>query len=361
MHLRLILAIALKDIKDAVRDGRIGMALFMPLGLGLIYNVAMPDVQKPTITVAVAAADSTQLPNALRALAGSAVELRFNDVQSAAAVNTQVQAKKADIGLVVPAGFDAAIAAGSAPTLVVVRPTGISTGAIYISSALEGALKNLAGQRAPATVAIKTVQPAHDAVSITTNLGSRKFLVLGTLILLIAMIAIYVLPVLLTDEFEKKTADALLMIASRFDVVAAKVVVGLIYLAVSVPLLLVVTHLAPANVLLFAAAVVILSVTLIGLGLLLAALVRSVSQLNTWSSVPLLVVILPVFFVGLNLPSWVETVMSAMPGSQAMRLLVDGLTGQALYGGWMLAFGVLALWAALIYGVLVQTLSRKES
>ena len=55
----------------------------------------------------------------------------------------------------------------------------------------------------------------------------------------------------------------------------------------------------------------------------------------------------PVFFVGLDLPSWVQTLMGAMPGSQAMRLLVDGLTGQAMYGGWMLAFGVLALWAVL--------------
>jgi hypothetical protein len=60
--------------------------------------------------------------------------------------------------------------------------------------------------------------------------------VLGTLIMLIAMIAIYVLPILLTEEFEKKTADALLMVGTQSDVVAAKVIVGLTYLAVSVPL-----------------------------------------------------------------------------------------------------------------------------
>jgi hypothetical protein len=37
-------------------------------------------------------------------------------------------------------------------------------------------------------------------------------------------------------------------------------------------------------------------------------------------------VIMPVFFIALDLPSWVQTAIGATPGSQAMRLLVDGLT-----------------------------------
>jgi ABC-2 type transport system permease protein len=362
MHRRIIVTIALKDLRDAIRDGRILMALLMPIGLGVVYNVVMPDVQKPVVTVAIASADATQLPAALRTIAGSTLDLRFNNVSSAAEVTAQVEAKKADVGLVLPAGFDAAVAAGSAPTLSVVQPPGSSTlGAIYIASALDGALRSMAGQHAPAVITTQTAQPAHDAASVMTNLGARKYMVLGTLIMLIAMIAIYVLPILLTEEFEKKTADALLMVGTQSDVVAAKVAVGLTYLAVSVPLLLVVAKMAPANLPLFAGALVLLSVTMIGFGLLLGALVRSVSQLNTWSSIPLLLVLMPVFFVALDLPSWVQTVLGATPGSQAMRLLVDGLTGQAMYGGWMLAFGVIAAWAVAVYAVLIRTLSRREA
>jgi ABC-type multidrug transport system permease subunit len=118
---------------------------------------------------------------------------------------------------------------------------------------------------------------------------------------------------------------------------------------------------APANLPLFAGALVMLSVTMIGFGLLLGALVRSVSQLNTWSSIPLLLVLMPVFFVALDLPSWLQTLLAATPGSQAMRLLVDGLTGQAMYGGWMLAFGVIAAWAIVAYSVLIRTLARREA
>jgi ABC-2 type transport system permease protein len=362
MQPRIILRIALKDLKDAVHDGRILIALLMPLGLGLIYNVAMPEVQKPSITVAIATADASQLPTALRTITGSAVNLKFNNVPSAAAVSAQVESKKADVGLVVPAGFDAAVAAGSAPTLVVVRSTGTPTsGAIYMASALDGALRSMAGQNAPAVIVTKDAQPAHDSVSVMTNLGIRKYMVLGTLIMVIAMIAIYVLPVLLTEEYEKKTADALLMVGTQSDVVAAKVLVGLIYIAVSVPLLLVVTQMTPANMPLFVGALVVLSVTLLGAGLLLGALVRTVSQLNTWSTLPLLLVIMPVFFVALDLPSWVQTAIGATPGTQAMKLLVDGLSGQAMYGGWMLAFGVMAAWAVIIYTVLIRTLAHREA
>ena len=96
MHPRIILTIALKDLKDAVRDGRVLIALLMPLGLGFVYNVAMPDVQKPSGTVAIAAADATELTTALRTISGATVNLKFNNVPSAAAVRAQVEAKKAD-------------------------------------------------------------------------------------------------------------------------------------------------------------------------------------------------------------------------------------------------------------------------
>ncbi len=195
MHPRIIVTIVLKDLRDAIRDGRILMALLIPLGLGLVYNIAMPEAQKPQVTVAFSAVDATALPAELRAIAGSAVNLRFNNFQSAAAVRTQVETKKADIGIVVPAGFDAAIASGSAPKLMVVRPPGAAAfGADYVTSALDGALRSMAGQHAPAVIAIEATQPPTDSLSVITQLGVRKYMVLSSLIMVIAMIAIYLLP-----------------------------------------------------------------------------------------------------------------------------------------------------------------------
>ena len=362
MNVRIALAIAVKDVKDAVRDGRVLLPLLLPVGLGILYNVAMPDAQKPSVTIAISSIDPTALPDALRTVSGTAVNLTFNTVATPDQVRSAVATKKADVGLVLPSGFDTSVQTGLAPSILLIRPTGsTSTGAIFIASALDGALRTMAGQHAPAMVTSETVPIPRDTAAAMLAVGVRSYLVLGALIMLIAMIAIYVVPVLLTDEYEKKTADALLLVGSQTDVIGAKVGVGLVYIGVSVPVLMVATRLSPANLPLFAGALAMLSVTLLGAGLLLGALVRTVAQLNTWSGIPLLVVIMPVFFVGLGLPQWVETGISALPGSPAMKLLVDSFTGEAIYGGSLLSFGIIAAWAVAIYAVLVRVLSRREA
>jgi hypothetical protein len=360
MHLRVVIGIFLKDAREAIRDGRILLALLLPIGLGVLYNFVMPETAKPAVTVAVSSPDKTVLPDALRSVTGPAVKLSFDQMDSPAAVKGAVQDKKADLGLVLPAGFDASLAAGSTPSMTLVRPEGSTSGADYVTSVLNAALRQMAGQKTPAGISLETVKEPSSAVSVMTSVGIRNYMVLATLIMIVAMIAIYVLPVLLTEEYEKKTADALLLVGTQTDIVAAKVLVGLFAIAVSIPLLLIVTRLSPANIALFAGALGALSVALIGVGLLLGALVKSVSQLNNWSSIPLLVMIMPAFFV-VDLPGWAQTALSLSPGTQAVRMLVDGFSGREIYGGWAIGFAIIAAWSVVIYAVLVRTLARREA
>lgn len=363
MHLRIILAVVKKDLKDSVRDGRVLFGLLTPLALGLLYNVVMPDQPRQTVTVAIAASGQTALPQALRSVTQGAVELRITDVRTSDEVTRLVSKGSAAAGLVIPPGFDADVAAGRTPTLTVVRPSGTqSPGASYVETVLDPVLRQMAGQRPPALTATEAAGSSTGGfASLAATLGTRKFLVMGTLVLLVAMIAIYLVPVLVTEEAEKKTLNALMMVGSQADVVAAKAVVGVVYTAVSVPLLLVVTGLRPADPALFAAGVIALAVSLIGFGLLFGALVRNMNQLNTWSSVPLMVLIMPTFLVVLELPTWAQWLMAASPSNQAMRLLADGLSGKELMGGWALAFAVIGAWAVAGYGLLLRTLSRRET
>lgn len=363
MHLSIILAVVKKDLRDSVRDGRVLFGLLVPLGLGLLYNVVMPDQPRQTVTVAMAASGQTALPQALRSVTQGAVDLRITDARTPDEVTRLVGNGSAAVGLVIPPGFDADVAAGRTPSLTLVRPSGgQSPGAGYLASILDPALRQMAGQRPPAVTTTEVAGGSTGGfASLAAALGTRKFLVLGTLVMLVAMIAVYVVPVLLTEEAEKKTLNALMMVGSQADVVAAKAVVGVVYTAVSVPLLLVVTGLRPANPALFGAGVVALAVSLIGVGLLFGALVRNMNQLNTWSSVPLMILIMPTFLVVLDLPTWAQWVMAASPANQAMRLLTDGLSGKELMGGWGLAFAIIGAWAVAGYGLLLRTLSRRET
>lgn len=363
MHFRIIVAVVRKDLRDAIRDGRVLFGLLVPLGLGLLYNLVMPDQPRQTVTVAIAASGQTALPKTLLSVTKGTVDLKITEVQTADEVRRLVSGGSAAVGLVVPSGFDADIAAGRTPAVTLVRPSGgLSPGAGYVVSILDPALREMAGQRPPAVTTTEVAGgAAHGFAAVAANLGTRKFLVLGTLVLLVAMIAVYLVPVLVTEEAEKKTLNALMMVGSQADVVAAKAVVGLVYAAVSVPLLLAITGLAPANPVLFTAGVVALAVSLIGFGLLFGALVRNMNQLNTWSSVPLLILIMPTFLVALELPAWAQWLMAASPTNQAMRLLADGLSGQELLGGWWVAFAIIGAWALAGYGLLMRTLSRRET
>lgn len=362
MHPRIVLALVQKDLRDAIRDGRVLFGLLLPLGLGLLYNVVMPEQTRQTVTIAVSSPDQSALPAALRSAVSSAVELEIMPARDAEQVRQLVIRKTAAGGLVIPAGFDAAVAAGETPSLTLVRPAG-SQGitADYMSSSLDAVLRQLAGQHPPAVIQAETAGgDASSFLAVVNEFGIRRYMVLGTLVMLVAMIAIYVMPVLLTEEAEKKTLNAVMMVGSRADVVAGKALVGFVYIAVAVPLLLLLTRLTPANPALFVATVAAISVTLLGFGLLLGGLVRNMNELNTWSSVPLMVLIMPLFLGVLDLPSWAHWLLSASPGNQALQLLIDSVSGSQLFGGWWLSFAVMGAWAVAGYALLLRTLARRE-
>ena len=105
-----------KDLKDAIRDARVLIALIVPLGIGVFYNYTFDDTSITEIkgTVAISAADATQLPDLIKAAVPSNVHLTFESQPDQAAVEKAVGNEDADIGIVVPAGFDQAVSAGRA-------------------------------------------------------------------------------------------------------------------------------------------------------------------------------------------------------------------------------------------------------
>ena len=364
MNLRHILTIVRKDLLDAIRDARVLVAVVMPLGVGLLYNVMFTDEPpRPTATVAYAADADTALPDALRAVVGGSVDLTVTRAADEAAVRHLVAAKRADLGLVAPPGFDAAVAGGQAPPLVVIRRAGTpGVGAGYVAAGLDPALRRLAGQGPPATMHRETI--AAELVgtqAIIDQVGLRRYFVAVADFLLIGMIGLIALPIILAEETEKRTLDALTLIASYGEVIAAKALVGLAYIAASTALLFAITRLRPAAPALFLGALALSSVLMVGGGLLLGGLFRSANQVNTWGGVILLPLLAPAFLVGMPLPAGVQTALLALPTGQAMRLALNGISGRPLFPHAWLSFLVVAAWAGLAYAALLWRLSRREA
>ncbi len=355
-------AIYRKDLRDALRDSRLIIAILMPLLIGVLYSFMFKDDTKPAAKLGVVASSATRLPAELLAATKAALQLKVLSFADEAALSRQVRDKKVDVGLVVPAGFDAALKGGASPKLTVILPAAPSFGGDYVAAVLDRVTQSLAGQVPAATVARVTLPAvAGSADSAFVTLGARKMFVLVAVILMLAMIAVYALPAVLTEETEKRTVEALTLIASDTEVIVAKSLFGLTYCVISVPLMMAITRVVPENVALFAVDVLLTSVTLVGFGLLLGGVMRTQTQLNTWSTVALLPLLAPAIVVQLPLPGWVEAVVSALPTAQTMRLGVNALAGRQLFGAEWLSVAIIVAWGVAAYGLVWWRLSRREA
>lgn len=364
MHPAMIRTIFLKDLRDAIRDARVLVAILVPLAIGIFYSFVFDDDDDLTTanaTVSYFAADQTTLPDALRDAVGGAVRIDFDQEQSAEAVQEIVQSEDADIGFVVPAGFDAALSAGQQPGLDVFLPADPSLGAQYIAAAFEPAVRAMAGQEFPVAINLSTVEEPLEDQTVFDRLGLRTYMVLFSIVFLIAMIAMLVVPVILAEEAEKKTLDALVLVASYPDVIIGKALVGVAYTVMSLVILLVVTQIEIEMMPKFVAAVLITGVALIGIGLIMASLFKSANQLNTWSGVFLIPVITPAALVGAPVDGILEALLLSLPTSQMMRLMTDATVGDAVFGDAWLSFLVIVLWGIAAYAVVSWQLSRRQA
>ncbi|HVX31028.1 MAG TPA: ABC transporter permease [Nitrolancea sp.] len=358
----MIRSIFKKDLKDAIRDSRVLIAILVPLGIGILYNFIFDDTTpKPSATIAWHADGSTKLLDTLRTVAGDSVDLTFDEQPSADAVRTKMADKDADIGIIVPAGFDAQLAQGAEPKLTVLLPEKPTFAGNYVAAAINPAIRMMAGQRDPAQVEVSQVASDTTSDAIFDRVGLRRYFVLFAVIMEIGMIAMLAVPIILTEEVEKRTMEALVLVASYVDIVIAKALVGVAYIVVASVLLLGVTRVVPERVALFILAGLALGITLIGFGLLLGGLFRNANQLNTWGGVVLLPVIAPAFVVGLPVPDWLQTLFDFLPTSQGARVMIDSMSSQSYFGQTWLSFLVIIVWAVAAYALLVYRLARRTA
>lgn len=352
-----IWAIFAKDAVDALRDARILVALVVPIGLAIFYGqVFDDDVTRLQATVAVAG--ETALADSL-AVSDASAEVQVRRVPASEA-RRLVAEDEVDLGLVVPAGFDGSVRAGRSPELgVLLDGDGVSGAAGLVQARLDGALQALAGQR-PAAVLRPELVAAGDDGSVFDRITLSRFFVVGSVAMLISFIAFLVVPVILSEEIERKTLDALLLAARPSEILLAKALVGLLYTALAVPLTLLLTGLAPEDPARFVLGAAGLAVSLIGFGLLFALALGNANRVNTWSGVAVIAVTIPVFLVGAPLSRLVTLAVAATPTGAGTRLMVDGMEGEALLGSSAASVAVLLAWAAVGYLVLVRALSRRE-
>lgn len=361
MSLRRVFAIYRKDLLDAIRDARILVTLLTPLLIGVFYSYAFDDTSMPTATLIVSDPDGSQLVDQVADVVSDQIDLTVVRVDGAEAVQQRIASDDGDVGLAIPAGFDQQIAAGGQPDLGVFLPEKSSIGGQYILATLDPVLRSMAGQQLPASVQVESVPLDPEDLSIIDRMSMRTWSIVLSLVLMVSIVSLLAIPIILAEETEKKTIDALVMVSSYGEVVLAKALLGVTYVAVMTTILLVITQLRPIWNGWFLVSMVALAFCLLGFGLLLGSVFKSATQLNTWSGLLLIPAIVPATLLGLGVSSWVDRIMGATPTGAGMKLLTDAFTDPRIYNDQLRSMLVLVIWAVVFYGLLLWRLSRRRA
>ena len=360
---RIVATLFRKDLIDGIRESRVLVSLLTPIILAVLYNAIFPEERLFEAKVAYAGPESSAIVQTLktRAETGGSVSLKLTHVGTADEARKLVVSKDVDVAFVLPEGVDDQIKDGRTPTIALIEPEVPGAAASFVQSSIEAGARALAGQRPAATITPEQVKTGSADQGVAAEMGPRRYFVLATVVMMIGMIAVLAVPIMLTEEVEKKTLDALLIVGSYLEVIFAKALVGLAYTALSVTLMLALTRLRPEDLATFVAGTGLMALALIGVGLLIGGIFKSAQQVYSWSSVMLIPVIGPAFVVGLPIPDALDALFRVLPTSQGMRILANGLAGKPLFTDLWQAYLVLIVWAVATYGLLAWRLSRRES
>ena len=103
MNLTRMRAILGKDLRDALRDGRILVLLLLPIGLAVLYNRTTPEDDVPRVEVAIVDPEGTGIGDELRRSAAGSVEVRLRSASDEAAARRLVETDEVGLAVVASA------------------------------------------------------------------------------------------------------------------------------------------------------------------------------------------------------------------------------------------------------------------
>jgi len=332
MNMRTIAAITRKDVVDAIRNRYLLTALITPLFVALLFRVLLPgDGSRSLLNIVVHDPGNSTLVAELR----NTPQMKVVEADSADAIASEVEKRKAIGGLVVPANFDADVAAGKQPELTIYVNNKKS---VFEQSAfrrlLDQQVRSLVQHPAPARLVWIDVDKESNEQS-RGGVGLGQMLLPLLLIMTLGMIGAMVVPLLLVEEKEKRTLDFLLSSpASLREIVAGKALTGVAYTILIAGLLLVINRQLVGNWLLTLLSILFGLVFVVSIGLVMGSLLNNMMQVNTWASSVLIVLLAPTF-PSLALPAAVETAMRLVPTyylSEALKLSLAGSAPSRVWG-----------------------------
>jgi ABC-2 type transport system permease protein len=186
------------------------------------------------------------------------------------------------------------------------------------------------------------------------------------LMMSLTMTGITIPPGLLVEEKEKRTIRALLVTpASYADVIAAKALVGLVYVMLGAWFILWLNQGFTGEVALTSVVILLTALFMVEIGLCLGALFNDLSTLQTWSFAVLLPFMLPGMLVPLSAAGVfslgpVDLVLRLLPTYYTVTAIQPALNGTATLARLADDLAIIGLGIVVAFGLAVALLRRRE-
>lgn len=308
-HLRIIWAIAAKDIREALVN-RTTLAIIVGVAVLVLSNSALPLLTslRSAPTAVVYDPGRSTLVRALAVRDDLRIGFTRSEDEMLATVGGSAELV---LGLVIPEGFTQAPEGGAGYTLAGAVPHWARDEAVAdLVAVWEQALTEASWQPVDIDVTGGATYPTHEEP------GLAGMVVTGFTVALLT-IGLAMVPHLLMEERETHTFETLMVSPARYgQIVAGKALAGLTYgmTAGIVVLLLNARWIVSWWVVLLA--IVLGSAFAVALGLLLGVVFRSSGALAAWASVLLALLLLPALVLGFGdtgFPAWIQAALKWLP------------------------------------------------
>lgn len=357
--LRIVWAIAAKDIADAVKN-KTFLSIIIGMAMLMLSTQAFPFLArlsaKPSLIVYDAGGTSGGDSELLTKLREDG-RYRLIEVDSAEELEDALISVNAEVlGLIVPAGIDPVLASGGEPELDGYVAWSRRSATDKLRSDLEAYLNELLGQPVSVNVAGHVVYPPPEG-------GASTGTIAIVLVLILTTTGGFLVPYLVLEEKQTHTLDALLVSpASIRHIVAGKALAGLAYCLVAAAVTLAFHW---STVVAWEVAIVATlcgALLTVGLGLLLGSLFESAQQTGLLMGVPALVLMLPVVLaaVGTSLPEPLAELLAWTPTVALGKAYLVSFSGDATLNRALGELAIVLAWAVPIYAIVVWLVRRSD-
>ena len=323
MKVHTVLAIMRKDITDAIRNQFILAFLALPVVVALVFRLIFP-TDSQEITVVAHDPDHSRLVMALEEMP----EIRLLKVDSDAQLMESMRANGAAGGLAIPPGFDASVAADEQPELTAYLNYRQAEGK---RNDFQRLIQQQVTALMPPPASVAWVDLDAPSGSQAYSFSIEDFVLILTLVLSVVAVSMMIIPLLLVEEKERHTLSFLQVSpASTTDIVVGKSLVGFTYNLAITAIVVSLNYGWKGNWDITLLALLLGSLFAVPVGLLLGALFNNAIQLNTWGTVPVMILLVPSFIPGGQaLSPILRTVLQLIPTYYLVDTLNLSLAGEA--------------------------------